>query len=195
MKCLRIGIYQPFTAELVKRHALMVACCLVLSLPWLAFLPDWQLRAAGAFLAVFLVLLSVLDGYYGFLYDRLLLPLGAAGFLLEFWGLLPAGFEEALAASVAAGGFWALVRFASGGGLGWGDVKFAAVLGLWLGGRGMAVAAALAVLLGGAASAALLLRGWGKEAALPFGPFLSLGAYVSYIYGDMLWQQYWELAL
>jgi leader peptidase (prepilin peptidase)/N-methyltransferase len=59
----------------------------------------------------------------------------------------------------------------------------------------MAVAAALAVLLGGAASAALLLRGWGKEAALPFGPFLSLGAYVSYIYGDMLWQQYWELAL
>ena len=91
MEGLRIGFYQPFTPELVKRHVLVLSCCLTLALPCLLLLPEWRLRAAGGVLAVFLVLLGVLDGYYGFLYDRLLLPLGLAGFILEVFKVLPYG--------------------------------------------------------------------------------------------------------
>lgn len=195
MEVLRTGVYQPFTAALVERHLRLIVLCLAASLPCLLLLPEGRLRAAGAVLAVFLVLLAVFDGHYGFLHDRLLLPLGGLGLALEALGLLPWGVAAAAAAAAAAGGAFFLLRFISRGGLGWGDVKFAAVLGLWLGGRGTLVAVSLAVLLGGILSAMLLLKGWGSKRAVPFGPFLSAGAYVSYIWGGSLWQWYWGALL
>lgn len=195
MEGLRTGFYQPFTPALVKRHALVLVICLVLALPWLVLLPDQGQKGAGFLLAVFLVLLAVLDGYYGFLYDRLLLPLGIAGLFLESARVLPWGVDESVAASMAAGGFFFLLRLLSRGGLGWGDIKFAGVLGLWLGCKGIIVAVSLAVLTGGSLAFFLLLKGWGRGSCLPFGPFLSLGAYAAYLGGDMLWQGYWELLL
>ena len=50
-----------------------------MALTWLLWLPEVRNMVAGACLTTFLVLLAVMDGYYGFLYDRLLLPLGALG--------------------------------------------------------------------------------------------------------------------
>ena len=195
MKGLRIGFYQPLDVRLLRRHCPAILLLSCLCLPWLLFLPEGKMRAAGSLFAVLLILLAVLDSCYGFLYDRLLLPLGAAGFGLEVFGVLPHGVTEAVAAAAAAGGlFWGL-RWLSRGGLGLGDVKFAAVLGLWLGLRGVAVAMALAVLMGGCLAVFLLLRGWKSGEALPFGPFLSLGAYAAYLFGDIIWQCYWEMIL
>ena len=194
-ECLRIGSYQPFTWGLVKRHAKVVALCLLMALTWLLWLPEVRNMVAGACLTTFLVLLAVMDGYYGFLYDRLLLPLGALGLGLEFVQVLPYGLAESLLAAVLAGSFWTLVRFFSRGGIGWGDVKFAAVLGLWLGARGVMVAMALAVMMGGSLSFFLLALGRGRRMVMPFGPFLALGAYISYLCCDGLWQWYWELML
>ena len=195
MECLRIGFYQPFTLALVKRHALVIFLCLILALPWLMLMPEGRPRGAGAVLAFFLVLLSVMDFCYGYLYDRLLIPLGVTGFGLEVFGVLPHGPEEALAAAAGAGTFFALLRFVSRNGMGWGDVKYALVLGVWLGMRGTIVAAALSIILGGCLALVLLIQGWGRESSLPFGPFLSLGGYVSYIWGGSLWQWYWGLMI
>jgi leader peptidase (prepilin peptidase)/N-methyltransferase len=80
-----------------------------------------------------------------------------------------------------------LAALAYSGGMGMGDVKLGAVMGLYL---GRAVAAAL--LVGFAAGAlvgiALLVR-YGASArkrAVPFGPFLALGGVVGLLVGDEL---------
>lgn len=69
-------------------------------------------------------------------------------------------------------------------GLGWGDVKFAALLGFECGAAGLRlvlVAAFLALLFGGVAALVLIVRGpeAGRRSQIPFGPFMLAGAFVS----------------
>lgn len=99
----------------------------------------------------------------------------------------PEGLAERVIAAAAAGGLLLLAALAYSGGMGMGDVKLGAVMGLFL---GRAVAAAL--LVGFAAGAlvgiGLLLR-YGVSArkrAVPFGPFLALGGVVGLLVGDEL---------
>ncbi|AJW80156.1 prepilin peptidase [Clavibacter michiganensis] len=74
----------------------------------------------------------------------------------------------------------ALLQAATGGGLGTGDVKLAGVIGLALGQLGpaqVALAIAASTLLGGVAATALLVGGRARAStAVPFGPWLVLGA-------------------
>ncbi|CAN02890.1 prepilin peptidase [Clavibacter michiganensis] len=74
----------------------------------------------------------------------------------------------------------ALLQGATGGGLGTGDVKLAGVIGLALGQAGLAQVAlglAAGTLLGGVAATALLVAGRARAStAVPFGPWLVLGA-------------------
>ncbi|MFT2693571.1 prepilin peptidase [Clavibacter zhangzhiyongii] len=99
----------------------------------------------------------------------LALATGGSGLLLR-----------ALACAAGALVVLALLQAATRGGLGTGDVKLAGVLGLALGQLGAAqVALGLAVgtLLGGVAATALLVGGRARAgSALPFGPWLVLGA-------------------
>jgi|GEM_PF-434652 len=69
-------------------------------------------------------------------------------------------------------------------GLGWGDVKFAALLGFNCGASNLKlvlVAAFLALTFGGAAALFLIVRGSerGRHSEIPFGPFMLAGAIVS----------------
>ena len=185
--------YQPFGLEVLRLQGKKLLLCWLAALPCLHYLPGMEAWAVGAVFALFLSALAVLDGCYGLLYDRLLLPMALLGLALEFGSCLPWGVADALSAALGAGGFFCLLRFFSRGGLGWGDVKYVMVLGLWLGGRGTAVAVALAIMLGGILAVAMLLKGWSRNYALPFGPFLSVGAYLAYIWGESLWQIYWGM--
>lgn len=90
-----------------------------------------------------------------------------------------------LIAGAAAGGFFLLAALAYPRGMGMGDVKLAAVLGLYL---GSAVAPALlaAMLSGTLVGAAIIARkgtAEGRKTAVPFGPFLALGALVGLFVG------------
>jgi leader peptidase (prepilin peptidase)/N-methyltransferase len=88
-------------------------------------------------------------------------------------GLLP---ERALAA-LGAGGFLLAGALIRPGAMGLGDVKLAAVLGLYLG-RGVVAALLVAFAAGSLLGLALIVRhGWeARTRAIPFAPFLSLGA-------------------
>jgi leader peptidase (prepilin peptidase)/N-methyltransferase len=92
----------------------------------------------------------------------------------------PAGMPVRLAWSCAAGVFLGAAHAARPEGMGLGDVKLAAVLGLYL---GPAVVNALLVALssGAFAGLALVLRdGPGaRRRTLPFAPFLAIGAAVA----------------
>ncbi len=88
-------------------------------------------------------------------------------------GALP---ERALAAA-GAGSFMLAGALVRPGGLGLGDVKLAAVLGLYLGGAVLG-ALLLAFIAGTIAGSAVIARhGWeARSRAIPFAPFLALGA-------------------
>lgn len=92
---------------------------------------------------------------------------------------------ERLIAAAAAGGGLLLVALAYPRGMGMGDVKLAGVMGLYL---GSAVAPALLIgFLTGSILGIVLMARHGAEArkqAVPFGPFLALGALIGLLAGD-----------
>ncbi len=118
--------------------------------------------------------------------DRRLIPnrLTAAGALAAIALTLataPGDLPAALAWAAGAGGFLLLPALIRPDGMGMGDVKLAAVLGLFL---GPAVVAALligllaATLAGGVV---VLTAGGFRTATLPLGPFLALGALAGFL--------------
>ena len=79
-------------------------------------------------------------------------------------------------------------------GMGMGDVKLAALIGLVLGALSLgqvAVAAGAAVVLGALGAVVALARGAGRKGAIPFGPFLAAGAVVGALWGPSIaaWYQ------
>lgn len=100
--------------------------------------------------------------------------------LLLAVGLSPTGpgpgLPESLGGCLGALAAGSAIRALSRGGLGGGDVKMAALVGVVVGFPAIVAAGALTVVAGGLAAGALLmlrLRRWGD--ALPYGPFVALG--------------------
>lgn len=84
------------------------------------------------------------------------------------------------------GGILFVVAFVSRG-MGMGDVKLAALIGLVLGSLGLrfvGVAAGAAILFGGLGGVVALAMGRGRKSAIPFGPYLAAGAVVAGLWGD-----------
>jgi len=93
---------------------------------------------------------------------------GAAGFMLLF-----------------------LVVVLSRGGMGFGDVKMAGLMGLALGFPIIFMGLFIGIMIGGLVAIGLLLmKAKGRKHAIPFGPFLAIGAMTALIWGDTLWDWY-----
>ncbi|MEU7866267.1 prepilin peptidase [Dactylosporangium sp. NPDC049140] len=141
-------------------------------------LPAWLYLAAIA-VALALIDLDVLR-----LPNAIVLPAYAVAPLLFLpavivdrdWGTALRG----LLAMAALWAFYFLLSIVYPGGMGFGDVKLAGVLGLYLGSLGwssVAVGTLAAFVLGGAAGLALMASGRaGRRTALPFGPAMLAGA-------------------
>jgi leader peptidase (prepilin peptidase)/N-methyltransferase len=74
-------------------------------------------------------------------------------------------------------------------GMGMGDVKLAALIGLVLGSLGLrfvGVAAGAAIAFGGLGGVVALGTGKGRKSAIPFGPYLAAGAVVAGIWGEQI---------
>jgi Type II secretory pathway, prepilin signal peptidase PulO and related peptidases len=117
--------------------------------------------------------------------DKLALPLwsGWLGWAL-FIGRAAAGGGIGL-------GIFLLIVIVSRGGMGWGDVKLAALIGLVFGFPLVFVALLIGVVLGGVVAALLLLlRIKKRKEAIPFGPFLALAAIVTLLWGSNILSWY-----
>ncbi len=100
----------------------------------------------------------------------------------------PSEEPERLIAGAAAGGVLLLAALAYPGGMGMGDVKLAGMLGLFLG-RDVGPAMLTALFAGAIVGALVIARegaAKGRKTAVPFGPFLALGALVAVFAGDPL---------
>ena len=145
----------------------------------------------GTLFTAALIWLAFLDVRDGFLYDCITLPFALLGAALSAAGFL-APFAEALIGGTLCGVLFYCLHIVSHGGMGGGDVKLAAGLGLWLGWQAAVIAVWTAFMLGGITAAALLLTKRRKRHdAIPFGPCLAVGGYIGFAAGDMLWRFYW----
>jgi leader peptidase (prepilin peptidase)/N-methyltransferase len=144
---------------------------------------------AGIALSIALILIVVpaalIDLEHRIIPNRLT-ALGAVLAIVLGTALDPTGELERLIAGIAAGGFLLLAALAYPGGMGMGDVKLAGVMGLFLG-RAVAPAILIALLAGVLVGAVIIARKGaheGRKTAVPFGPFLALGAIVA-VYAGM----------
>jgi leader peptidase (prepilin peptidase)/N-methyltransferase len=118
--------------------------------------------------------------------NRILLASAVAGIALAA-AADPSSLPERGAAAVAAGGLLLMAAVAYPRGMGLGDVKLAALMGLYL---GSAVAPALLVgfLAGALVGLGLMVRegAAARKLGVPFGPFLALGGFVGLLAGNEL---------
>ena len=103
----------------------------------------------------------------------------------------PGSIPVRLVAGAGAGGLFFLAALAYPRGMGLGDVKLAATMGLFLG-RNVIPAVFVALLAGSVTGIAIIARdgAQARKQAIPFGPFLAFGGVVGLLLGDQLVQLY-----
>lgn len=151
----------------------------------------WLVLVAGLYYLVMAVRLTVIDIKHQLLPNRIVFPSAAvAGVLLLSACLFMLDGATALRTVLGAAVMWAVyvvLRLISPSSMGYGDVKLAFVLGLYLGfvsWQAVLWGTVLAFLLGAVWGLILIAsrRGTGKT-QIPFGPFMLAGALVALVVG------------
>ena len=168
------------------RYAIVEATTgLLFALVVAVFYDDTTQLVLGLTMICFLVPLTLIDLDTRLLPNKLTLPAAVAAVVLGTL-LDPSGEVERLIAGAAAGGFFFLAVLAYPRGMGLGDVKLAAVLGLYLG-REVAAALLIGLIAGVVVGVAIMKRkgvAEGRKTAVPFGPFLAFGGVVALLVGE-----------
>jgi leader peptidase (prepilin peptidase) / N-methyltransferase len=145
--------------------------------------PSIYTTAVLALFFAVLVAVTFIDVEHRIIPNRILYPSLVAFPVILALGVLTGEHVSLLRAGIgflAYGGGLLVVAVVSPGGMGMGDVKLAALIGLVLGAFGLAyvaVAAAVAILAGGLGAVALLAFAHAtRKHAVPFGPYLAAGA-------------------
>jgi leader peptidase (prepilin peptidase)/N-methyltransferase len=156
---------------------------------------------AFLYLAAVSIALALIDLDVHRLPNKIVLPAYlVGGALLGSAALITGDYERLLGAGIGLAALWLayfLMAVLYPGGMGFGDVKLAGVLGLflgWLGWGPLIVGSFAAFLLGGLFAVVLLVsRRVTRKGGIPFGPWMLLGAWVGIFAGDTLWSSYLAL--
>jgi len=139
-----------------------------------------------------LIVIFFADLKYGIIPDKIVFPaiFVSAFYLLTMnYQLLTINFLSAVGASLF---FLILFLITKGKGMGFGDVKFAFLMGLILGFPNIVVGLYAAFLTGAIVGCILIL--WQKKrirgTSIPFGPFLVIGSLTAIFFGDVLAQSF-----
>lgn len=159
------------------------ACGLLAAALYLRF-GGWRPAAAYGFLAAVLLAAACIDLEHRIIPNRLVLAgLAGGAVLAPLWGGVP--LVQVATGFLLAGGGMLAIALLGRGGMGMGDVKLAAVIGLFLGPALAAVALVVAFWVAGLISALLLiLRRRGRKDMIPFGPFLGVGGLAAVFFGQ-----------
>jgi leader peptidase (prepilin peptidase)/N-methyltransferase len=163
------------------------------------FVYGWTLLLAARLLfACALIVLFVIDLRHRILPNAITLPGIVVGFLLSL-ALPPGWLSSAIGVAAGAGVLFLIAEayFRTRGeeGLGMGDVKMLGMIGAFLGWPLMLLTLVLASLMGSIVGVGMLLAGGraNMKAALPFGTFLAVGAFVGMVAGDAILAWYLSL--
>ncbi|MFC2018559.1 prepilin peptidase [Chloroflexota bacterium] len=136
------------------------------------------------------ILLGVIDLETKRILNRIVYPSILVVLLLNIFLVRPGIFYGVAGATC---GFIILLLLAiiSRGGMGWGDVKMAALIGLIVGFPLVFLALLMAAVIGGlVAGCLLLLKVKRRGEAIPFGPFLSLATMITLFWGSAILDWY-----
>lgn len=142
--------------------------------------------ALGLVFVTMLVAVTLTDLEQRIIPNRILLVSAVLGAAIAAFAD-PGSLPERTIAAVAAGGLLFLAALAYPRGMGLGDVKLAATMGLFLG-RNVAPAILIALLAGSLIGLAMIARhgAAARKRAIPFGPFLALGGVAGLLAGEQL---------
>jgi len=145
---------------------------------------------AALVFSAFMVAITFIDLDHQIILDGMLVLLAVCGLGLQLW-IGSVGWASMLIGAGVGGGLLLLLAILSRGGMGGGDVKFAAALGFWLGWPGILLGLFLGFVLGGFISLLLLVtRLRGRKDFIPFGPFIAIGAWIALLYGRRILDWY-----
>lgn len=152
----------------------------------------WEALAVAVFVSALLVI-TLIDLDYQIIPDRISLP-GIPLAWLAAVGLGGLTWLDATLGAVLPAALFLAVFFLSRGGMGLGDVKLVAMIGAFVGWQ-LALLTILAAAISGSlvGVAMMVFQGKGRKTAVPFGPFLSLGAVVSLAWGPEILRWYLTL--
>ena len=150
-----------------------------------------ELAIALFYISLFMVLL-VIDLEHGLILNKVVYPALVVALLISiFFSIFLPQLEivpEIKQAAIGGGiglVVFLLVAIVSRGGMGWGDVKLAALIGLVTGFPLIIVALLMGIILGGLVAGLLLaLKIRKRKEAIPFGPFLSVATIVTLLWGS-----------
>lgn len=156
------------------------------SLQFLHLLDWWTLVS-------FLIIIFVYDFKYYLILDKVVLPAIVIAFLANI--VLGFSIFNLVFAAVIGGGFF-LLQFviSKGKWIGGGDIRLGVLMGVILGWPHILTALFISYILGSLFSIFLIIFGrkdWGDK--IPFGTFLSLGTFVSMLWGPSLVKWYFSL--
>ena len=162
----------------------------VFALTYYFFTPSTHLSIVFALLiASILIVVFFIDLFEGIIPFIIIIP----GMILTILYLLLLGnisqvFIHIIAALLAGGFFYLIYIFTRKKGMGFGDVVFAVFMGLLLGFPNTIFALYIAFLTGGIFSLILVLlrRKKLRGSTIPFGPFLVIGTYSAFLWGEYM---------
>lgn len=168
------------------RHVLLeLSASVAFAFLWQHYGPTAQLLPATFYVCVFF-LVTVTDLEHRLVLNVVVLP--AILFALACSPLFPElGWKSSLLGGVVGFAlFYLLARFYPGG-MGWGDVKLAAFVGVTSGFPEVIVSLLIGILVGGFVALFLLLtRRVSMKSGIPYGPFLVVGGLVGLLYGTQI---------
>lgn len=171
----------PARAEAqTRRHAALLFAALLLMFSWTALTMQHLEPRSLAFLLVFqffLILYTVTDLEQQVIFDRMLAPFALIGLLsLPLLGRVA---SDHLLAALAGGAVFLVLAIATRGGIGGGDIKLIAALGLWLGTDQLLTVGCTGMILGGLAAFLLLVTKQRQRGEMfAYGPYFTVAALV-----------------
>jgi len=145
---------------------------------------NWWELALGLALCLVLVTITLTDLDLRVIPNKVVIAGAVVAIAIVLAGDPDSLSDRAIAAAAAGGGLF-LVVLAYPRGMGMGDVKLVAMMGLYLG-RAIAPAVLIGFLAGALVGVAMMARhgAAARKRAIPFGPFLALGGIVGFWVGD-----------
>lgn len=154
-------------------------------------LVGWSKELLIFFVLISLVIIITISDLYKMLIpNKVLLFFGIVIFIFRFF--IPTDpWWDAYAGALLGFGLLLLIAVVSKGGMGGGDIKLFAVVGLFLGVKGTVLTLVLAAVFGMLFGFLLMmLKKFKRGQPIPFGPFIGLAALISYVYSDTIWAFY-----
>ncbi len=156
-----------------------------------AHFPDFIPLVIASFYTAVLVLVTVTDLEHRLIPNRAMLPAIVIAALVSPLWFGPGWYLALVGGAIGYGFFWLAVvlgtRLIGPGAMSWGDVTLAAFVGLITGFPGIIIALVLTIIAGGVISLVLLLtRVVNLRSGIPYGPFITVGGFITMLYGQQL---------